>query len=158
VSACSGQLTVRRFLRLTDRQPRSQCSLSSLQFVDSSLQQPTVGSIRLVQFVYHVSAATGRRPEPSLFECTVWCCPIGVGSSHVDFRHMNSGDEFRFSIWRTASFPSDASRRRSHSMFGAVVGRRYSKRAIIHGTALVCIRSLTRQRLVDFVPVRPSSV
>jgi len=35
---------------------------------------------------------------------------------------------------RHRSFPSDASRRRSLSKLGAVVGRRYSTRAFIHGT------------------------
>jgi len=70
-----------------------------------------------------------------------------------------------FLAYRTVSFPSVASRRRSPSLLRAVVGRRYIglvPRAFIHGTALVCIRCLTRQRilyrwvLLQYVETTPS--
>jgi len=89
-----------------------------------------------VRLIRHLSAATGRRLNPSFFIHISWCCPISGCSSHVDFRYLNSSGEFRFSLSRTTSFPSDASRLLSHSMLGAVVGRWESPRAFIHGTAL----------------------
>jgi len=76
-----------------------------------------------------------------------WCCPIGVVRIPCWLRHVISAGEFRFYVSRTASFPSDAPRRRSLSKLGAVVGRRYSTRAFIHVTALVWIRTLTWQRI-----------
>jgi len=42
-----------------------------------------------VRLVHHLSAVTGRHLDPSFFVRISWCCPIGAGSSHVNFRHVN---------------------------------------------------------------------
>jgi len=118
---CVQWTAMRGILRCTDCPPRSQCGLSSLQIVDFFLLLLTVASIRRCT-ARSASAGTGRL-DSSFFVHISWCCPIGVCSSHVDFRHLNSSGEFRFSRSPTASFLFDASLRRSHSMLGAVVGR-----------------------------------
>jgi len=76
---------IRGILRSTDRPPRPQRELSSLQAVDFFLQLPTVGLIRLAtRFGRNLSTAAGRRLGPSFFVRVGWCCLIDVGSSHVD--------------------------------------------------------------------------
>jgi len=141
--------------RCTDRPPRSQCGLSSLQIVDFFLLLPTVGSIR-GRTARSASAATGRRLiDPSFFVHISWCCPIGVCSSHVDFRHLNSSGEFRFSISH-----------HSHPMLHGVVLTRCSELSSVVGSSHV--PSLTAPlwfasghslgNAFDVISVRPSSV
>jgi len=95
-------------------------------------------------FVRQSSSATLHSGSSSASDGVVRSVMVD-GSSQSDFRHLNSTDEFRFShISHTPSFPSDASLRRSLSMYETVTGRR----CIVHTW---CLHSLHRSGL-DPVP------
>jgi len=117
---CVQWTAMRGILRCTDCPPRSQCGLSSLQIVDFFLLLLTVASIRRCT-ARSASAGTGRL-DSSFFVHISWCCPIGVCSSHVDFRHLNSaGSPYRV-------------QHRSHPMLHGVVLTRCSELSSVAGS------------------------
>jgi len=141
---------MRGILRSTDRPPRSQCGLSSLQVVDFFLLLPNVVSISAdVRLVHHLSAATGRHLDPSFFIRISWLSDryrlIPVWLSSLEFNGWILFLHISYGI-----VPSSASRRRSHSMLGAVVGSPYVPSFTAPLWRLVCIRSLTRQRITVY--------
>jgi len=153
---CVQWTAMRGILRSTDRPPRSQPELSSLQTVDFFRQQPTVGSIRglLVRSPY-----IGRRRSSSwsFVLRPRWLVLPGVGSSNVYIRHVNSTGEFcsPFLV-----------RHRSDPMLHGVVLNRCSELSSIAGiphapsftAPLWSASGHSLGNVLDVVPMRPSSV